>query len=62
LLTILPTFAQAELTNPSLVTAAELNSRPRGGFAFDLFSRDIQLGKALGLQGVKMPGATKTGY
>jgi len=40
----------------------ELMERPRGGFNFDLYNRDVKLGKAMaGLSGTKMPAAMKTG-
>ncbi len=40
----------------------DVTSRPRGGFAFDLYSRDAKLGKSMALGGAKMPAAMKTGY
>lgn len=51
----------AELANPTLVTAAELSRRPRGGFSFDLFARDAKLGSEMKGAGQVMPAAMKTG-
>jgi hypothetical protein len=51
----------AEMANPSLVTAEQLNARPRGGFSFDLFARDAKLGSSMKGAGQVMPAAMKTG-
>ena len=37
------------------------NSRPRGGFAFDLCSRDQQIGTSIAGAGGRLPQAMKTG-
>jgi len=50
-----------EMANPTLTTAEQLNTRPRGGFSFDLFARDAKLGGQMKGAGQVMPAAMKTG-